>query len=578
MKDFEIRQHNFTERVISSIFDAKEQNWPIVYQIENKGIMYIGESTNFKNRMLQHLSDERKKDLEGGVVHVIIDEMFNKSATLDLEAFLIQNFSAEEKYELLNRNDGLSDRDYFDRPVYTEKFIRVWQELINNGIASKTLDEIKNDSLYKYSPYKVLNDQQESVVYDVICNIDEAIAERGKSISVISGDAGTGKTIVIMFLTKLIADLQTFDNTHDEVDDDSRFKLFFEDDTFNRRFKDKKIALIIPQESLRGRVSKVLKNITNQGADVRIFSPITFGKCNDYFDITLVDEGHLLKVGFTGNTGKDVKEINKKLFDDDEIHTEFDWIMKKSNNVVIVYSEDQRIRPANIEPYDIEKYNVDGVNYRNNYVLQKQMRSLGNMEYIKYVNDIFSNNNPKPCRQVFDGFEMKMFKNLPKMYELIRARESQVGLSRVVAGFSWEWKTNPKKNLGEYDMVIDGLKLKWNSTRNNWIGSKNSIDEVGSIYTVQGEDLNYIGVIIGNDLRYRNGKLIFNKKDYADVGALNRSQRQTAQKIVLEDEDFLEQILRVYRVLMNRAIRGVYVYACDSGMKKYLSNFFEVCD
>ena len=106
------------------------------------------------------------------------------------------------------------------------------KELINNGIASKTLDEIKNDSLYKYSPYKVLNDQQESVVYDVICNIDEAIAEGGKSVSVISGDAGTGKTIVIMFLTKLIADLQTFDNTHDEVDDDSRFKLFFEDDTF----------------------------------------------------------------------------------------------------------------------------------------------------------------------------------------------------------------------------------------------------------------------------------------------------------------------------------------------------------
>ena len=578
MDDFEIRQHHFTERVMNSITDAKEQNWPIVYHIENKGTVYIGESTNFKSRMIQHLKDDRKGNLEGGVVHVIVDGKFNKSAALDLEAFLIQNFSAEDRYELLNRNDGLIDHNYYDRSVYTEKFVRVWQELYNSGIASKTLDEIQNDALYKYSPYKVLNDQQESVVYDVICNIDEAIAEGKKSISVISGDAGTGKTIVIMFLTKLIADLQTFDNSHDEVDDDSRFKLFFEDDTFNRRFKNKKIALIIPQESLRGRIAKVLKNITNYGADVRIFSPITFGKCDDYFDITLVDEGHLLKVGFTGNTGKDVKEINKRLFGDNELYTEFDWIMKKSNNVVIVYSKDQRIRPANIEPYDIEKYNIDGINYRDKYILQKQMRSLGNMEYIKYVNDIFSNGNLKPSRQIFDGFEMKMFVHLPKMYKLIKLRESQVGLSRVVAGFSWEWKTNPKKNLGEYDMVIDGMELKWNSTRNNWIGSENSINEVGSIYTVQGEDLNYIGVIIGKDLIYRNGKLVFNRKNYADVGALNRSQRQTAQKIVLDDDVFLEQILRVYRVLMNRAIRGVYVYACDSGMREYLSQFFEISD
>ena len=144
----------------------------------------------------------------------------------------------------------------------------------------------------------------------------------------------------------------------------------------------------------------------------------------------------------------------------------------------------------------------------------------------------------------------------------------------MVAGFAWDWNSNPQKKISDYDMTIDGMKLKWNSTRNNWIGRKESINEIGSIYTVQGEDLNYIGVIIGKDLIYRNGKLIFNRKHYADSGALKRSQRQVAKKEELDDDYFLEQILRIYRVLMNRAIMGVYVYACDKELSQYLSRFF----
>ncbi|MBR2710071.1 DUF2075 domain-containing protein [Candidatus Saccharibacteria bacterium] len=573
MPEFIIKDYPFREVEINKIESDKEQDWPVVYHIRKNNNVYIGETVNFKNRMLQHLKSNKKEKLDDGVVNIILDEEFNKSAALDLESFLIQNFSAEDKFNLLNGNDGLSDHSYYNRSYYTEKFVRIWQELYNNGITSKTLDEVKNDALYKYSPYKALNIQQEHVVYEVLCNIEEAIAENKKSISVITGDAGTGKTIVIMYLAKLIADLQVFDNTNDEIDENSNFKLFFEDDTFNKRFKNKKIALIIPQESLRGRIQKILKSLAGGGANVQIFSPITFGKCEDDFDIALIDEGHLLKVGFTGQTGQDVQYINEKLFGNNDVHTEFDWIAKKAKNIVIVYSEDQRIRPTNIEPSDIYKYNVPGMNFRDNYKLEKQMRSLGDMEYIKYVNDIFSNGE-KPERQIFDGFEMKMYTNLPDMFDKIRQRNDEIGLARVVAGFSWDWKTNSKKTNADYDMEIDGMKLRWNSTRNNWIGRKESIDEVGSIYTVQGEDLNYIGVIIGEDLIYRDGKLQFNKNKYADSGALKRSQRQTAEKVELDDNYFLEQVLRVYRVLMNRAIKGVYVYACDKGMREYLAKYF----
>ena len=152
-------------------------------------------------------------------------------------------------------------------------------------------------------------------------------------------------------------------------------------------------------------------------------------------------------------------------------------------------------------------------------------------------------------------------------------REAEHGLCRMVAGFAWEWKT--KRNKYAYDIEIDGVKFRWNSTQNNWIGSKNAPKEVGSIYTVQGDDLNYVGIIIGNDLIYRDGKLMFNRASYADSGAMKRSQRQVANNEKINEADMLEQILRTYQILMNRAVKGVYIYACDKELNNYLNNYFD---
>ena len=139
--------------------------------------------------------------------------------------------------------------------------------------------------------------------------------------------------------------------------------------------------------------------------------------------------------------------------------------------------------------------------------------------------------------------------------------------------FAWKWSSKNDKNL--YDIKIDGMKFRWNSTQDNWIGSKESVNEVGSIYTVQGDDLNYVGIIIGNDLIYRDGKLIFNREACADSGAMKRSQRQVANNEKINEDDVLEQVLRTYRILMNRAVKGVYIYACDENLHKYLEKYFD---
>ena len=572
-KSFQIKNYSFDQSTINNLAraDHLEENWPVVYQIYNNQQIYIGETTNLKNRMNQHLANAEKSSLKHGSLKVVFDETFNKSAALDLESYLIQYFSGDGKFRVLNRNDGMCDRDYYGRENYRKTFEEIWNRLRELKIADKTISEINNSELFKFSPYKNLNFEQLNVVTEIVQNIDEAITSNTKSLSIIDGDAGTGKTIVIMYLAKLLADLQSFDNKNDDIDDESNFNIFFEFENINQKFKNKSIALVIPQPSLCGRIRKIFDKIDLGGANIKIFSPIQFGKSNDDFDITLVDEAHLLKVGVTGTLGKQVHEIDQKIFGNTDIHSELEWIMAKSKNVVMVFSDQQRIRPANISKSDILKYS-DEYNMRE-YWLKTQMRSLGGKKYIDYIHDILSNDLRPTQKEIFKDFEAKIFTNIQDFVAAIQKRESEYGLSRMIAGFAWKWSS--KEDKREYDIRIDGMEFRWNSTQNNWIGSKNAPEEVGSIYTVQGDDLNYVGIIIGNDLLYRNGKLIFNREACADSGAMKRSQRQVADNEQISEDDMLEQILRTYRILMNRAVKGVYIYACDEELKHYLTDYFD---
>lgn len=580
-KPFEIKNYRFCQNTVNDLAsnDKHEENWPVVYQIFNNDKIYIGETTNLKNRMSQHLANDEKSSLRNGDMRVVFDESFNKSAALDLESYLIQYFSGDGKYKVLNRNDGMCDRDYYDRANYREKFEAIWNKLRELKVADKTISEINNSELFKFSPYKNLNFEQLKVVTDVLYNIDEAIASNKKSLSIIGGDAGTGKTIVIMYLAKLIADLQTFDNKNDDIDDESNFSIFFEKELFNKRFKNKKIALVIPQTSLRGRIETIFKKSGLGDADFRIFSPISFGQQEEDFDITLVDEAHLLKVGgynMQGSALKTVKRINDRLFGDDDVHTELDWIMKKSKNVVMVFSDKQRIRPGNIsEKEDVFKY-MGPFNGRS-YYLYDQMRSNGGKGYIEYINYIFSNSLHPQRREKFENFELKLFKDFRKFQSAIRKRDEQYGLSRMIAGFAWKWNTKNDYD-NSYDIEIEGVKLKWNSTLDNYLGSERSKEEVGSIYTVQGDDLNYAGVIIGEDLIYRKGRLAFNRNKYADRGAVRRNSRQVLSGEEINEDELLNQVLRIYKVLLSRAIKGVYIYVCDDRLRDYLSKYFEVVE
>jgi DUF2075 family protein len=150
-------------------------------------------------------------------------------------------------------------------------------------------------------------------------------------------------------------------------------------------------------------------------------------------------------------------------------------------------------------------------------------------------------------------------------------REQEHGLARLVAGYAWKWIT--KKQKDAFDIEIDGLSLRWNQTQRDWINSPGAIDEVGSIHTVQGYDLNFAGVIIGRDLRFDPvaQRIVFDRSNYHDTKGRENNPKLG---ITYSDEDLLAYVRNIYTVLLTRGIRGTYVYVCDDALREHLKRYF----
>ena len=98
------------------------------------------------------------------------------------------------------------------------------------------------------------------------------------------------------------------------------------------------------------------------------------------------------------------------------------------------------------------------------------------------------------------NYDLILFSSLTEMIEEIKKKNNKVGLSRLIAGYAWPWISKKDKSL--FDIKIDNLELQWNGENIDWINSPNSINEVGCIHTTQGYDLNYSGIIFGNEITY----------------------------------------------------------------------------
>lgn len=567
MTNFNILKFDFTHDAISAAShqDSRILSWPVVYTLDNGREIYVGETIHGVNRMRQHREDDRRRDLT--TIRMILDDTFNKSVCWDLESTLLRWLSGDGKYSVLNRNNGIVDSEYYDRSRYQDAFVEIFEHLRDEGLFTRSIAAIENSDLFKLSPFKSLNIDQASAVSEIMEGIADNLEKGKKSLSVVQGDPGTGKTIVAIYLLKLIRDVSKFDVT-DEPDADEMFSEFFDDAT-RELFQDISVGLVVPQQSLRKSVKRVFASIPSL-RDVPVLSAFDVGRGNEIYDVLIVDEAHRLNqlsAQAHGTITKKFKDITQDIFGEfDPEKTQLDWIRMKSKNTILMLDLAQSVRPS-----DIPSRELEGIVARadRRHPLRTQMRASGGNDYIRYVRQLMNGEEPHRSAE-FGDYEVLLFDQLGTMLEKIQAKDREHGLSRVVAGFAWKWVS--KRQRESFDIEIEDIKLRWNSVETDWINSNNSVQEVGSIHTVQGYDLNYTGVIIGPDLKFDpvSKKLIVDRANYHDrAGKQNNKMRGQ----ITTDQDLVRYISNIYSVLLTRGMRGTYVYVCDPELRRWLMNF-----
>jgi len=520
---YEIKKFDYRKDRLQTIRDYRYGlNWPIVYILENGKEAYIGETTTAYNRAIQHYKNSTRAKLNS--MYVISDDEYNKSATQDLESSLIRYMSGDGKYLLQNANFGIQESNYYDKERYQAKFEIIWNNLKKIKIVDNDLVQIQNSDLFKYSPYKALSQDQIEVVDKILSSIksEDTVPH------LVSGEPGTGKTIVATYLVKA---LKT-----------------------KKWSRDLEIGLVIPMTSLRKTLRKVFRHVKDLTPGM-VIGPNDVVKKK--YDVLIVDEAHRLQRRINLTNYRDFDRISKTLDLHKETATQLDWIFKSSKYQILLYDRNQSIKPADIKYNAID--NISFIYHR----LSSQMRVEGGEDYLKYISNILNCQHPNPTK--FYTYDFKMFGNIQELIKTIKEKDSETGLSRILAGYAWKWDTKKNKDI-DYDFEIDGVKLRWNSITEDWVNSPNAVNEVGCIHTIQGYDLNYAGVIIGPEMSYdkNSNSIVIDKSKYLDFNG---------KRAITDPAELEVYIKNIYKTLLTRGIKGTYVYVVNEALREYFSRY-----
>ena len=204
--------------------------------------------------------------------------------------------------------------------------------------------------------------------------------------------------------------------------------------------------------------------------------------------------------------------------------------------------------------------------------LSSQFRCNGSDGYLSWLDNTLQIKNTANIHLSAEDYDFKIFSDPNELFETIKTKNKRNNRSRVVAGYCWDW--NSKKNTDSFDIIIPefNFEKKWNlnSEKTPWIIGETSVDQIGCIHTCQGLELDYVGIIVGKDMRYENNKIITDvtqrsKHDQSVKGFKSLLKKDKEQ--ALQDAD--EIIKNTYRTLMTRGMKGCYVYFCDQALAQH---------
>ncbi len=414
--------------------------------------------------------------------------------------------------------------------------------IIKRGMS--VLNQLTNKATEKLSPFKTLTTEQENLVNSITEFAAKHLKNNFPAIYTIYGDTGTGKSVVLSNLFE-------------------RFQQSARQNPTSPFFKTKNYFLVNHPEIL-----KVYREIAGpiKGLYKKDFTRPTslinqLDKNQQNIDIAVIDEAHLLlsKADHYNNFYHDNQLVE---------------IINRAKVVVLVFDQYQVLRMKSLwTPKRLEK--ITHQYPHQEYHLRHQFRMTASDQLIDWFNHFTDRYEltaiPKNSRQNYD---FRIYDDAEKMRQAIVKRNDEVGLSRILSTSGY-----PSTLDGGKHYIKEGqFKLPWdqyNYTVTPWAELPQTINEVGSIYTCQGFDLNYTGIIIGPPISQIPGtkKLQINLDKYTDSEAFKKRDDLTDPQEIKALEE--RMIMNSLNVLFKRGVYGTYIYAHDPLLRNSLVQLFK---
>lgn len=446
-------------------------------------------------------------------------------------------------------DDDIYSSYYKAAPVFTKGQISSLREYIKKSIRKgdnkKNIYKIENG---KIRPSKSLQNSiasmlqgnkefvmidEQKVVYEKILLCSEMCQKDFKKRTIIiKGGPGTGKSVIAI---NLLAELTMKDQMVQYVSKNSAPR-----DVYKRKLKgDFKMS-----------------NIDNLFKGSGTF---TETKSNSIHTL-LVDEAHRLneKSGMFHNKGENqIKEI-----------------INSAYCSVFFIDESQRVTMDDIGSVDEIKKWADALGAQViEMELASQFRCNGSDGYISWLDNILEIHDT--ANYDLDGvdFDFRICSSPNEVRDIVEAK-NKIGVARILAGYCWDWNKKESNNTNYHDIQIGDFGMSWNlGSGEPFAVSDTSINEVGCIHTSQGLEFDYVGVIIGKDIRFEDGHIVtdFTKRARTDqsLKGIKKLYKENPEEAKRRADEIIKN---TYRTLLTRGMKGCYVYCEDKKLAEHFKN------
>lgn len=448
--------------------------------------------------------------------------------------------------------DPLDDRQYeaytMDAPPFTKgqvsdlrafikKCVRTGDKsevlyLVDHGAIrpSKSLQNAIASMIRGNKEFTMIDEQR--VAYEEIIHLSVKSQKDHKKRTVIcKGGPGTGKSVIAVCLLA-------------ELTQRGQFVQYVSKNSAPRQ---------VYAAKLKGEITKIC--IDNMFKGSGMYTQVG----RNMIHTLLVDEAHRLneKSGMFHNQGENqIKEI---------IHA--------AACSVFFIDENQRVTMDDIGSVDeILKWAEEEGSEVTELELVSQFRCNGSNGYLAWVDDLLEIR--ETANYTLEGldYEVVLCDDPEDLRRAIIEKNKTDNRSRILAGYCWDWPKDSRKNSDFHDIKIGDFGISWNLDDGQAFAiSEKSVNEAGCIHTTQGLEFDYVGVIIGDDMRYENGHVVtdFTKRARTDqsLKGIKKMFRENPERALKRADEIIKN---TYRTLLTRGMKGCYIYCTDPGLREYI--------